>query len=183
MSWPGRPGLGAEEFSAPARLAQRDPDGAADGAAGPGTQRRQFGDQGSRGAPGEAGAQVIGTGHDQGPGLAAGLDPVGAGAAPGDHQHPDRPDGAVPALRCAASPARLRGPGGADRVQRVRLALPAPVPAVRADCLGDPDAGCGDVHVCMSDCATGDDAGLYDGQCHLFSLADGMARTGWPSDP
>jgi len=39
-----------------------------------------------------------------------------------------------------------------------------------------------DVHVSMSVHAAGDGACLYDGQCHLFSLVEGMARTRWPSD-
>jgi hypothetical protein len=46
--------LGVEELRAPAQLAQRDAGGVADGAAGPGAQRGQPGDQGSRGVPGEA---------------------------------------------------------------------------------------------------------------------------------
>jgi DNA-binding transcriptional ArsR family regulator len=50
---------------------------------------------------------------------------LGAGAALGDHQGADRLDGAVPALRRTAGPAGLRGPGGADGVQRVGLSLPA----------------------------------------------------------
>jgi len=40
----------------------------------------------------------------------------------------------------------------------------------------------GDVHVRAGVHAAGDSAGLYDGQCHLFSLVEGMARTRWPSD-
>ena len=64
---------------------------------------------------------------------------------PGDHQRADCLHGAVPALGCAAGPARLGGPGRADRVQGVGLALPAPVLAVGAVDLDDPDAGRGDV--------------------------------------
>jgi hypothetical protein len=82
--------------------------------------------------PGEPGPQVIGPGHDQGPGLAAGLDPLGAGGALGDHQRPDRLDLPVAPFRPAARPAGLRRAGGANRIQRVGLALPAPVLPVRA---------------------------------------------------
>jgi hypothetical protein len=82
---------------------------------------------------------------DQGPGLVDGLDPLGAGAALGDHQRPDRLDGTIPALRRAAGPAGLRGPGGADSIEGVRLARPAPVLAVRAVDLDDADAGVGNV--------------------------------------
>ena len=95
--------------------------------------------------PGEPGPQVIGAGQDQGPGL---VDRPGAfsyGAPPGDHQRADRLDGAVPALGRAAGPAGLGGPGSADRVQGVGLALPAAVLAVGAVDLDDPDAGRGDV--------------------------------------
>ena len=95
--------------------------------------------------PGEPGPQVIGAGHEQRPGLVDGLGPLGAGAALGDHQRPDRLDRAVAALRRAAGPPGLGGPGGADRVQRVGLALPAAVLAVGAVHLDDPDAGRGDV--------------------------------------
>ena len=98
-----------EELSAPSQLAQRDAGGIANGAAGAGPQRCQAGDQGSRGVLGKAGSQVIGAGLDQGPGLVDGLDPLGAGTALGDHQRPDRLDGAVPALR------RTRGRGSQVR--------------------------------------------------------------------
>ena len=135
----------SEELGAPAQLAQRDPGGVADDVAGPGPQRRQLGDQVSGRVRGEPGAQVIGAGHDQGPGLVDRLGPLGAGAALGDHQRPDRLDRAVPALRRAAGPAGLGGPGGADRVQRVGLALAAAVLPVRAVHLDDPDAGRGDM--------------------------------------
>ena len=211
--------------------------GVADGAARPGTQRRQLGDQGSGGVPGEPGPQVIGAGHDQGPGLVDRLGAFSRGAALGDHQRADRLDRAVPALRRAAGPAGLRGAGGADGVERVGLALPAAVLPVGAVHLDDPDAGggdvpgqagavaagaldadqahgpepaqpaqqagvagrggrelldaeqpadgierSGDVHVGVGVHAAGDGACLYDGQCHPFSLVEGMARTRWPSD-
>ena len=91
--------------------------------------------------PGEPGPQVVGSGQDQGPGLVDRPGTFSCGAAPGDHQRADRLHGAVPALRRAAGPAGLGGPGSADRVQRVGLALPAPVLAVRAVHLDDPDAG------------------------------------------
>src|SRR5712691_7693556 len=137
--------LAAGELGAPSQLAQRDPGGVADGAAGPGPQRGRLGHQGGYGVPGEPGPQVIGPGHDQGPGLVDGLGPLGAGAALGDHQRADRLDGAVPAFRRAAGPAGLRGPGGADGVERVGLALPAAGLAGGADDLDDPDAGGGEV--------------------------------------
>jgi hypothetical protein len=115
-SWP--PG----ELRASSQLAQRDPGGVADGAAGAGPQRCGLGHQGDYGVAGEPGPQVVGPGHDQGPGLVDGLGPLGAGAALGDHERADRLDGAVPAFRRAAGPAGLRGPGGADGVERVGLA-------------------------------------------------------------
>jgi hypothetical protein len=90
---------------------------------------------------GELGAQVIGPGQDQGPGLVDRPGAFSCGAALGDHQRPDRLHRAVPALGRAAGPAGLRGPGGTDRIQRVGLALPAPVLAVRTVHLDDPDAG------------------------------------------
>ena len=102
-------------------------------------------DQGGGRVPGEPGPQVIGAGQDQRPGLAAGLGPLGAGAAPVGHQGPDRLYRAVAALRRAAGPARLGGPGGADRIKRAGLALPAAVLAAGAVYLDDPDAGRGDV--------------------------------------
>ena len=137
--------LGVEELGASAQLAQRQAGGIADRAARTGPQRCQVGDQGICGVAGEAGAQVVGTGEDQGPGLVDGLDPLAAGAAFGDHQRPDRLDGTVAALRGAAGPARLRGPGGADRIERVGLARPAPVLAVGPVHLDDPDPGSGHV--------------------------------------
>src|SRR5207245_2787523 len=141
----GAEDLAAGELGAAAQLAQRDPGVVADDSAGPGPQRRQLGDQVSGGVPGEPDPQVVGPGHDQGPGLVDGLGPLGAGAALGDHQRADRLDGAVPAFRRAAGPAGLRGPGGADGVERVGLALPAPVLAVGAVDLDDADAGGGDI--------------------------------------
>ena len=59
--------LGAGEFRAPARLAQRDAGGVADDVAGPGPQRRQAADQACGRVPGEPDAQVIGPGQDQCP--------------------------------------------------------------------------------------------------------------------
>ena len=134
-SWPSR------NSRAPSQLAQRDADGIADDVAGAGPQRREPGDQGGRGVPGEPGPQVIGPGQDQGPGLVDRPGAFSCGAAPGDHQRADRLHGAVPALRRAAGPAGLGGPGSADRVQRVGLALPAAVLPVGAVHLDDPDAG------------------------------------------
>jgi hypothetical protein len=95
--------------------------------------------------PGEPGADVIGPGQDQGPGLVDGLGAFAGSAALGDHQRADRLDRAVPALGRAVGPAGLRGPRGADRVQRIGLALPAAVLAVGSVHLDDPDAGGGDV--------------------------------------
>jgi hypothetical protein len=224
--------LAVEEHCAPSQLAQCDAGGVAGGAAGPGTQRRQFGDQSSWGVLGEAGSQVIGAGQDKGPGLVDRLGAFSRGAAPGDHQCADRLDRTVPAFRRAAGPAGLRGPGGADRVEGIGLALPAAVLPVGAVDLHDPDscggdvagqAGAvaagpldpdqahspepaqpvqqagvagqgsrelpdaeqpadrvergGDMGVGMSVHTAGDGACLYDGQCHLFSLVEGMART------
>ncbi len=40
----------------------------------------------------------------------------------------------------------------------------------------------GDVHVSMGVHAASEGARLYDGQCHPFSLSEGVARTRWPSD-
>jgi hypothetical protein len=94
--------------------------------------------------PGEPGPDVIGPGQDQGPGLVDRLGAFAGGAALGDHQRPDRLHRAVPALGRAGCPAGLRGPRGADRVQRVGLALPA-VLAVGSVHPDDPDAGRGDV--------------------------------------
>ena len=137
--------LAVQEPGAPPQLAQRDAGGVAGDIAGAGPQRRQPGYQSRRRVPGEPGPQVIGAGQDQGPGLVDGPGAFSRGAAPGDHQGPDRLHGAVPALRGAAGPAGLRGPGSADRVQRVGLALPATVLPVGAVYLDDPDACRGDV--------------------------------------
>jgi hypothetical protein len=63
----------------------------------------------------------------------------------GDHQRTDRLDGAVASFGRAAGPARLSGPGSADGVQRVGLALPAAVLAVRAVNLDHADTGRGDM--------------------------------------
>ena len=81
--------LAVEELRAPAEFAQRDPGGVADDVAGPGPQRGQRGDQGSGDVPGEPGAQVIGAGQDQGPGLV------------------DRPGALAAALRLATISARM----------------------------------------------------------------------------
>ena len=137
--------LAAGELSAPSQLPQRHPGGVADHVTGPGPQQRQFGDQGRDGVPGEPGPQVIRPGHDQGPGLVDGLGPLRAGAALGDHQHADRLDGTIAAFRGAAGPSGLRGPGGADSVKRVRLALPAAVLPVGAVYFHHPDPSRGDV--------------------------------------
>jgi len=40
----------------------------------------------------------------------------------------------------------------------------------------------GDVRVSVGIDPAGNGACLYDGQCHLFSQVEGMARTRWPSD-
>jgi hypothetical protein len=92
--------------------------------------------------PGEPGSQVIGAGQEQSPGLAVRPCALSGGAAPGDHQRPDRFHGTVPAFRRAAGPAGLRHPRSADRVQRIGFTLPAPVLPVRAV---HPDASCGDM--------------------------------------
>ena len=95
--------------------------------------------------PGEPGPQVIGPGHDQGPGLVDGLDPLGAGAALGDHQRPDRLHLPVPPFRPAARPAGLRRARRADRIQRIGLTRPAPVLPVGAVDLNNPDPSGRDV--------------------------------------
>jgi len=100
--------LTAGEFRAAVRLAQRDAGGVAGGAAGPGAQRGQPGDQGGRGVPGEAGPQVLGAGQDQGPGLAVGL---GAVAASIDSQN-----------RCGSRSPR---PAGTHATRSDSLAAPA----------------------------------------------------------
>jgi hypothetical protein len=135
--------LSIEELSAPRQLAQRDPGGVTGDLAGAGPQRSQIGNQGRRSVPREAGSQLIGPGHDQRPGLIDRLGSLGAGAALGDHQRPDRLDRAVAAFRCAGSPAGQGGAGGADGVQRVGLALPPAVLSVAAIHLDDPDPGGG----------------------------------------
>jgi len=94
---------------------------------------------------GEPGPQVIGPGQDQGPGLVDRLGAFSHGAALGDHQRADRLDRAVPALRRAAGPAGLGGPGRADGIQQVGLALPPTVLAVGTIHLHDPDACSSDV--------------------------------------
>ncbi|HEY2127126.1 MAG TPA: hypothetical protein VGH77_08070, partial [Streptosporangiaceae bacterium] len=99
-----------------------------DGADGGGGARCCIG----RGGHPEPGPQLIGPGHDQGPGLVDRLGPLGAGTALGDHQRPDRLDRPVPALRRATGPPGLRRPRSAHGIKGVRLALPAAVLAVGA---------------------------------------------------
>ena len=177
--------LGVKELRAPSQLAQRDASGVADGAARTGTQRRQPGDQGGNGVPGEAGSQVIWAGHDQRPGLVDRLGTFCCGAAPGDHQRTDRLDGAVASFGRAAGPARLSGPGSADGVQWVGLALPAAVLAVGAVNLDHADTGRGD----MAGQAGAVAAGAFDPD-----QADGpepaqppqggrRSQPGWPGTP
>ena len=98
--------LAVEELRAASELAQRDAGGVADGAAGPGSQRGQLGDQGRRGVPGEAGPQVIGAGQDQGPGLVDGLGAFACGAALGDPSAPGSPPPRRrgPSARCGPDP-------------------------------------------------------------------------------
>ena len=64
-----------------------------------------------------------------------------AGAALGHHQRPDRLHRPVTALRRPRCPAGLGGTRRADRIQRVGLALPVPVLAVRAIDFDHPHAG------------------------------------------
>ncbi len=89
---------------------------------------------------GEPCPQIVGPGQDQGSGLVDRLGSLGAGAALGDHQGADRLDGAVPAFRRAAGAAGLGGPGSADGVEGVGLALPAAVLAVGAVHFDDADS-------------------------------------------
>jgi hypothetical protein len=137
--------LAIKELSAPAQLTQRHADGVADDVAGAGPQRRHPGHQGSCGVLGEPGPQVIWPGQHQRPGLIDRLGAFSHGAALGNHQRPDCLDSAIPAPRSAARPAGLGRPGGADGIQRIRLALPPPVLAVGAVDLDHPDTGRGDV--------------------------------------
>ena len=145
MSASRRPSWPPGELRAPSQLPQGDAGGVADDITGTRPQRRGLGHQRSHGVPGEPGPQVLGPGQDQGPGLVERLDPLGAGAALGDHQRADRLDGAIAAPGRAARPAGLSRPGGADRVERVGLALTAAVLPVGPVHLDDPDAGRGDV--------------------------------------
>jgi len=137
--------LRIEEPGAPAELPQRDADRVLNGITRPGPQGRDRLRQRGRGEPGEPGPQVIRAGHEQRSGLVDGLGPLGTGAALGHHQRPDRLHRAVPALGCPGRPPGLRGPRGADRIQRIRLALAVAVLPVRAICLHDPDAGRGQI--------------------------------------
>ena len=109
--------LGVQELGAAAQLAQRDP-GARSRGTSPGRGRSAaIASTSCAGVvPGEPGPQLIRAGHDQRPGLVDRLGPLGAGAALGHHQRPDRLHRAVAALRRARCPPGLRGPGGADRV-------------------------------------------------------------------
>jgi hypothetical protein len=68
-----------------------------------------------------------------------------AALRPAAHQRADRLHGAVPALGRAAGPAGLGGPGSADGVEGVGLALAAAVLPVGAVHLHDPDTGHADV--------------------------------------
>jgi hypothetical protein len=124
---------------------------------------------------GEPGPQVIRAGQDQGPGLVDRPGAFSCGAALGDHQRPDRLDGAVPALGRAAGPAGLGGPGGADGIQRIGFALPAAVLAVGAVHLHDPDAG--GRHVAGQACAVA--AGPFDpDQAYSAEPAQPAEQTG-----
>ncbi len=79
------PNQAVEEFSTPSQLAQRDPGVVADDVAGAGPQRGQLGDQVVGRVLGEPGADVVGAGQDQCPGLVDCLGPLGTGGALGDH--------------------------------------------------------------------------------------------------
>jgi len=111
--------LAVQELHATAQLPQRDADRVPGGVARAGPQRRDGAGQGGGRMPGEPGPQVIRASQDQRTGLAAGLGPLVAGAAPGDHQRPDRLHRAVASLGRPGRPAGLRGPRRADRVQRI----------------------------------------------------------------
>jgi len=99
-------GLGQGGIRAPSQLAQRD----AGGVAPAGPQRRQPGHQRSRVC------RVKRARSSSGPVRTSALAWLivwvrsPRGAALGDHQRPDRLDGAVPALRGAGRPAGLGGP-------------------------------------------------------------------------
>jgi hypothetical protein len=91
--------------------------------------------------PGETDADVAGAGHHQRPGLVDRLGLLGAGGALEDHQRADCLHRAVPAPGGAGRPAGLGGPRGADGIERIGLALPAPVLAVSPVHLHDPYPG------------------------------------------
>ncbi len=77
--------LAVEELGAAAELAQGLQGVVADHAAGPGPQRGKVRDQVRRTVAGEPGADVVGAGQDQGPGLVDRLGPLGPGGALGGH--------------------------------------------------------------------------------------------------
>ena len=133
--------LGVQELHAATQLAQRDPGRIAGHITRPGGQRRDRGCQRGRGMPGEPGPQLIRAGHEQRPGLIDRLGPLMAGAALGHHQRPDRLHRPVAAPRRPRRSPGLSGPGRADRIQRIGLALPGPVLPVRAIHLDHPHAG------------------------------------------
>jgi hypothetical protein len=71
------------------------------------------------------------------------LGTLGARAALGDHQRADRLHRAVAALRRAGGAPGLRGPCGADGIEGIGLARPAPVLPVGTAGLNNPDTrGC-----------------------------------------
>jgi hypothetical protein len=101
---------GVQEPGAAAQLTQRNPGRVAGHVPGPGPQRRDRLRQLRRAVPGEPGPQLLRPGHDQRPGLVDRLGPLGAAAALGHHQRPDR----------------LHRPGPAARPPPGRTARPAP---------------------------------------------------------
>ena len=134
-----------EVAGAAAELAQGQQGVVADHAARAGPQRGQLGDQLCRAMPGEPGPDVVRAGQDQGPGLVDRLGSLGAGGALGDHQRPDCLHRAVTSSWRSGRPAGLGGAGGTDRIERIGLALAAPVLPVRAVHFHDPDPGRSDV--------------------------------------
>jgi hypothetical protein len=86
-----------------------------------------------------------GAGDDQCSGLVDCLGALRPGGALGHHQRPDRLYPAITSpgrSRCTARQGRLRG---ADRIQRIGLALAPPVLPVRPVHLDDPDPSGADV--------------------------------------
>jgi hypothetical protein len=88
---------------------------------------------------------VVWARNHKGSGLVYRLGALGAGAALGDHQRPDRFDGAIPALGGTSSPARQRCSSCAHGVEGVGFARSAAFLTIAAVNLHDPYAHRGHV--------------------------------------